>query len=207
MAAVSRSKGVRMNRLNRSIISLTLLTIISFSIDVTESFCENSVKSNIAKVVHVDSSIILVHDWTFLYKYAAEEKKPPEGYTWAINSLKVSRELHLRKIIDKSSLIIKPEEIDRIVMRWEEDPRIKGWKSRVEYYLVKKTGEKVDMEDYELAPSFLTDKKFIGLRSLYLSGNRMTGGKSVGYELNFGYSNWSLFKNNRSTIPSMIIFP
>lgn len=196
-----------MNCPTRFILFLTLLTSIFFFPDATKSYAENSTKDNIAKIVHVDSSVAFVHDWSFLYKYAAADKKPPEGYTWAINSQKHSLELHLRNRIDQSSLIIRPEEIDRIVMRWEEDPKIKGWTRRVQYSLVKKNGERFDMENYGPEPSFLTDKKFLGLRSLYLSGNIRNDGKLVVYELNLGYSNWALFQDDKAVIPSEIIFP
>jgi len=185
---------------------LPLLTSIFFFADATKCYADNAANENIVKIVHVDSSIVFVHDWSFLYKYAAKDKEPPEGYTWAINSQKHSRELHLRKWKDQSSLIIRPEEIDRIVMRWKEDPKIKGWTRRVEYSLVKKNGERIDMENYGPDPSFLTDKKFLGLRSLYLSGNVKKDGNVVAYELNLGYSNWALFKDDTAVIPSEVVF-
>jgi hypothetical protein len=72
---------------------------------------------------------------------------------------------------------------------------------------VKKNGKKIDMDNFGPDPSFLTDMKYLGLRSLYLSGKIMKNDKLVDYELNLGYSNWSLFKDDRSAIPSEIIFP
>lgn len=196
-----------MNLPVRFIVLFSLLTSIFFFAVATKSYADDAANENIVKIVYVDSSIVFVHEWSFLYKYAAKDKEPPEGYTWAISSQKHSRELHLQKRKDQSSLTIRPEEIDRIVMRWREDPKIKKRTRRVEYTLVKKNGERIDMDNYGLDPSFLTDKKFLGLRSLYLSGNVKNDGNVVAYEINLGYSNWALFKNDKAVIPLEVVFP
>lgn len=184
-----------------------LASIFAFAITTT-SYSEGVTKDNTVRIVFVDSSVGIVDDWSFLYKYAKSDRKPPRGYMLAINSKKYSQDLHLvKRRGDRMPLAIEAEDIDRIVMRWKEDPKITGRTVRVEYVLMKRNGEKINMKHFGPDPDFLTDMKFLGLRHLYLSGKMMKNDKVEDYEINLGYSNWALFKNDKSAIPLKIIFP